>query len=138
MAAMRREISRPSGFQREVRNVFRGMGGLSVEEEVRCDRSDYSIDMRVKGWIGLSAGEVEGKGEEGEWAVEVDGPSHFLRDHSAKGNTLLKHRHLRLLGYRLVSVPYWEWDALRRSGSERESYLRRKLLASKKPPLLSK
>ena len=45
-------------------------------------------------------------------AVEVDGPSHFLGgSHQPTGSTLLKHRQLRHFGWRLESVPYWEWDA---------------------------
>jgi hypothetical protein len=39
---------------------------------------------------------------------------------------LIKRRHLELLGYILVSVPYWEWDGL--SGmDERRKYLQVKL-----------
>ena len=44
------------------------------------------------------------------------------------GATLLKRRHLQLLGYVLVSVPYWEWDGAKGAG-ERERYLRGKLEA---------
>ena len=45
-------------------------------------------------------------------AVEVDGPTHFVgRSHQPTGSTLLKHRQLRYFGWRLESVPYWEWDA---------------------------
>ncbi len=44
---------------------------------------------------------------------------------------MVKRRHLELLGYILVSVPYWEWDGL--SGmDERRQYLEDRL---KKPPL---
>jgi hypothetical protein len=44
---------------------------------------------------------------------------------------LIKRRHLELLGYILVSVPYWEWNGL--SGlDERRKYLKDRL---KKPPL---
>jgi hypothetical protein len=39
---------------------------LEVEEEYKDARSGYSIDSRVSG-----AGRV--------WAVEVDGPTHFLQ-----------------------------------------------------------
>jgi hypothetical protein len=40
---------------------------------------------------------------------------------------LIKRRHLELLGYILVSVPYWEWYGL--SGmDERRKYLEQKLL----------
>ena len=39
-----------------------------------------------------------------------DGPSHFLASGVPTGATLLKRRHLQLLGHALVSVPYWEWS----------------------------
>jgi len=46
-------------------------------------------------------------------AVEVDGPSHFLQASTIpRGETLMKHRHLRALGLRVVSIPYWEWAPL--------------------------
>ena len=41
------------------------------------------------------------------------------------GSTLLKRTQLRQLGYTVVPVPFWEWDALER-GKEQEKYLRRK------------
>ena len=90
---------------------------LSVEDEFRCPRSGYSIDMRVQDKCrDLGVG----------WAIEFDGPSHFLTCRAPTGATLIKRRHLELLGYILVSVPYWEWDGL--SGmDERRKYLQGKL-----------
>ena len=39
-----------------------------------------------------------------------------------------RRRHLRKLGYKLVVVNYWEWDALRDSNAAgRRAFLRRKL-----------
>ena len=65
-------------------------------------------------------------------AVEVDGPSHFLepddRGHRpANGPTLLKRRLLRAAGWRLVSVPFYEWDDLsaRRAGESEDDVRRR-------------
>ena len=65
---------------------------------------------------------------EGAVAIEVDGPAHFLRPGGriVSGSTLMKRRHLELLGYRLVSVPYFEWNALR-GEAEEEEYLSRKI-----------
>ena len=40
------------------------------------------------------------------------------------GSTLLKRKQLRQLGYTVVPVPFWEWNALER-GKEEEEYLRR-------------
>ena len=55
--------------------------------------------------------------------MEFDGPSHFLASGEPTGATLLKRRHMQLLGHALVSVPYWEWDRCHGAG-EREQYLR--------------
>ena len=72
--------------------------GFQVEEEHRCETSGYSIDALVT----LNNGE--------QVAVEVDGPSHFVgRSKQPTGPTLLKHRQLRRFGWRLETVPYWEW-----------------------------
>ena len=63
--------------------------------------------------------------------IEVDGPSHYLRAGSADAKrqpneaTLLQRRQLRRLGWRLVSVPYWEWEALQ--PEDRAAYLERLL-----------
>ena len=99
-----------SESQEEVSAILRGIG-LSVENEFRCPKSGYSIDMRVQD-RGLEGSSGCGAG----WAVEFDGPSHFLGCKSATGATLIKRRHLELLGYRLVSVPFWVSCRPRRRG----------------------
>jgi len=112
-----------SASQQQVSDTLRGMG-LSVEEEFQCPKSGYSIDMRVqdKRPQGTRTSGNFGVG----WAIEFDGASHFLACKSPTGATLIKRRHLELLGYILVSVPYWEWDGL--SGmDERRKYLEGKL-----------
>jgi hypothetical protein len=118
----------PSASQQHVSDTLRSMG-LSVEDEFRCPKSGYSIDMRVQDKCpqGTSTSADFGVG----WAVEFDGPSHFLACKAPTGATLIKRRYLELLGYILVSVPYWEWDEL--SGmDERRKYLEDRL---KKQPL---
>jgi len=94
--------------------------GLSVEDEVRCPKSGCSIDMIIK----EKPSERNSRGK--EWAVEFDGPSHFLASRAPTGATLLKRRHLALLGHAVVSVPYWEWDGCKGEG-EREKHLKGKL-----------
>eukprot|EP00747_Dinoflagellata_sp_TGD_P158114 gnl/TRDRNA2_/TRDRNA2_177789_c2_seq25.p1 gnl/TRDRNA2_/TRDRNA2_177789_c2~~gnl/TRDRNA2_/TRDRNA2_177789_c2_seq25.p1 ORF type:complete len:108 (+),score=14.19 gnl/TRDRNA2_/TRDRNA2_177789_c2_seq25:228-551(+) len=90
--------------------------GALVEEEFVTDEG-YSIDALVV-WHGE------------QFAVEVDGPCHFLRGHcrsSFNGGTLLKHRQLRALGWRLIVLPYFEWDELTSSVDRREYLLDRLL-----------
>ncbi len=59
----------PSAMQQQVSETLRRMG-LSVEDEVRCPKSGYSIDMIVHdcGW-GMGG---ERSCSPGTWAVEVD------------------------------------------------------------------
>jgi hypothetical protein len=114
----------PSAAQQHVSKTLRDMG-LSVEDEVRCPKSGYSIDMLVHAHD--SALEAGGERSSGRvWAVEFDGPSHFLASGAPTGATLLKRRNLELLGHALVSVPYWEWSGCKGAG-EREQYLKSKL-----------
>ena len=95
-----------------------------MEDEVRCPKSGYSIEMLVHdstlGMEGKSGSKAR------TWAVEFDGPQHFLASEAPTGATLLKRRHLELLGHALVSVPCWEWGGCKGAG-EREQYLRAKL-----------
>jgi hypothetical protein len=74
----------------------------------------YSIDILM--WGGQ-------RGKPGV-AVEVDGPFHFVQGAGGgrpDGSTLLKRRHLKLLGYVTVSVHWSEWRSLRRDA--RGAYL---------------
>ena len=74
----------------------------------------YSIDIVIEHG-GASVG------------VEVDGPSHFVgRSPTGTGATLLKRRQLQSLGWPLLSVPFFEWSALR-NAQDRESYLQTSL-----------
>lgn len=53
--------------------------------------------------------------------VEVLGPSHFaMAGTELAGGTELKLRLLRLEGWRVITVPYYEWGQLRSDGAERE------------------
>jgi len=113
----------PSASQQEVSKTLRRMG-LSVEDEVGCATSGWSIDMVIHNSALATGGERSSR--VGVWALEFDGPSHFLSSRAPTGATLLKRRHLHCLGHSLVSVPYWEWDACK-GPVEREQYLRLKL-----------
>ncbi len=112
----------PSVSQQQVSDTLRGMS-LSVEDEFRCPKSGYSIDMRVHD---MCVNAKSSTGAAAGWAVEFDRPSHFLTCRLPVGGTLMKRRHLELLVYTVVSLPFWEWDQLT-GGDERKEYLRGKL-----------
>lgn len=98
--------AQPSRLQRQVGQGLEALG-LQPREEVVLPEG-LSIDLQVE-WRSVTV------------AVEVDGPSHFVA-HGAEADarkhqtptsaTLLKRRQLRSFGLNLLSVPYWEWDAL--------------------------
>ena len=113
-----------SRLQKDVSQALQRME-LAVEEEYRCPKSGYTIDIRVRHSGGKNT--AHGSSEAEGWAVEVDGPSHFLSCKSPTGATLIKRRLLELLGYNLVSVPYWEWDGVRQDKRAQEAYMRSRL-----------
>ena len=108
--------ARPSQVQRSVSVALRGMG-LAVRDEYTCNVSNYSIDCLVSSDNTLGYKTV---------AVEVDGPAHFLDNMAPTGATVLKRRHLRLLGYDVAVVSYTEWAVLK-DKTARANFLREML-----------
>ena len=112
-----------SRLQREVAVVLRRtVSEVEVEEEYRDARSGYSIDVLVRrrSAEGSSSGANSVEEPAGEWAVEVDGPTHFLWEgRTPSGSTMLKRKQLGQLGYTVVPVPFWEWDVLRGEEAKR-------------------
>ena len=153
--AARRDAS-ISSTQRQVMEELRRMQ-LAPQEEFVDDLTGYSIDGVV-----TVAGERahDAAAEAVRVAVEVDGPSHYAHSPDASspaaagggesscapgapasrsasrrmllGGTVMKKRHLGRAGYTVMSVPYWEWDALNAYNvtaqrEARQQYLRGKL-----------
>ena len=108
--------TRPSRLQQSVGTTLAELCP-GFEEEALEPSTGYSLDLA------LHSKRV---------AVEVDGPSHFLlAEHGRQvpnGPTLLKRRQLEAVGWRVLSVPYYEWDA--QVGREQQrAYLERALRA---------
>jgi len=93
--------SAPSAMQQKVSEMLQHIG-LSVEDEVRCPKSGYSIDMIVHDSGG-------GSSSTDTWAVVFDGPLHLLTSrvptggwHSAEATASVaagpRPRHRSLLG----------------------------------------
>ncbi|EOD25641.1 hypothetical protein EMIHUDRAFT_237418 [Emiliania huxleyi CCMP1516] len=100
-----------SEFQRSVAVALAAVQH-GFEEEHLEPRTGYSIDLA------LPSSRV---------AVEVDGPSHFLLPdgrgvRKPNGSTLLKRRLLAAAGWRVISVPFYEWDGFA-TAKERQTYL---------------
>jgi hypothetical protein len=105
-------VARPSNLQRQVGSTLSSLG-LDPQEEVRIEEG-YSLEYVVE-WRGRQV------------AIEVDGPSHFV-GRKPTGATKLKRRQLRHLGWRLVSIPYWEWNEFAEAPTTQEAE-KRKLVA---------
>ena len=112
LASFSASLKAPSRFQNEIADTLRKLIPSVLEEFVTDE--GYSIDLIVD-WKDVRV------------ALECDGPSHFLKGDlgrfQATGATLLKHRQLRALGWRLVSVPYWEWDEVKQQETKKLGYL---------------
>lgn len=110
MEATHRDVH-VSGFQNHVARVLRELG---VRYNLELNLSGYSVDLA------LPAMRV---------AVEVDGPHHYMYDFApgkdevkianatasivaVNGSSTLKHRLLRAMGWRTVSIPFFEFEAL--------------------------
>ena len=124
-------VGTSSKSQLEVSRALIGMG-LSVQDEARCLKSGHSLDMFVHDTPVLHfSGRESAIAHTGAWVVEFDGPTHFLTCRAPTGSTLIKQHHLNLLGhllgYSLVSIPYWEWHNVGVGSTERQQYLRHKL-----------
>ena len=88
--------------------------GLDYETEVLTAQG-YRLDLVLQAG-GVTIG------------VEVEGPHSFVgRSQQPQGKTLLKRRQLQAAGWRLMGVPYWEWDACRRDRAEQCALLAARL-----------
>ena len=86
---------------------------VGFEEEHPEPHTGYSLDLA------LPSSRI---------AIEVDGPSHFLLPDGRgvrrpNGPTLLKRRLLAAAGWRVISIPFYEWDGL--TADERQTYMER-------------
>jgi hypothetical protein len=105
LAASRLRAVNESQLQRSVQHCLDQMEPGKWRSEVRCPETLYSLDL-VKDRI----------------VIEVDGPSHFIWDRKVTFATMIKREILKLYGWTVKSVPFFEWNNLS-SQSERVQYL---------------
>ena len=74
--------------------------------------------FKVEGSIDMSKSPI---------AIEVDGPSHFyVNSNEYTAYSKLKRRILSRMGFKVVNVPYFEWNKLK-STTDKETYILRKV-----------
>jgi len=96
-AAFRAAKTQPTDLQRQVAEAVVALGVQVQEHKLLA--------------TGYRLGLVVDIGAEDLVAVEVDGPANFV-GREPTGATRLKRRQLSHFGWRLASVPYWEWEKL--------------------------
>ena len=106
---------RPSSFQHEVSAMLTEMGW------------SHSFEHVTQEGISLDLADPEAKR-----AIEVDGPSHYLKDvksgdYIVNGATKFKSRLLRALGWQITHVPFFDWN--HKTRSERREVLKTHLAA---------
>ncbi len=102
-----------SNGQREVRESLRRLPvGISHDPGYVTTDGLFSIDLAIVGR---------------RIALELDGPSHFTTNTlEPLGHTRLRDRLLSAMGWRVVSIPFCEWDRLQRT-EERDAYVERRV-----------
>ncbi len=106
--------TRTSELQRRVGRALAAVyPDVAFDEEHIEPRTGYSIDLALPS---------------SRLAVEVDGPSHYMRPdadptYTPNGSTRLKRRLLELAGWRVVSVPFFEWNVAGGDASREASYI---------------
>uniref|UniRef100_A0A8C7ZUK3 FAST kinase domains 1 n=1 Tax=Oryzias sinensis TaxID=183150 RepID=A0A8C7ZUK3_9TELE len=59
----------------------------------------------------------------------LDSKSFCKNSHHMKGETLMRQRHLEILGYRVIQIPHFEWNSMELSTVDAwKEYLKRKIL----------
>ena len=98
-------------------------GGLSIDILINAAGSTREHDHSTTVWTRDLTGIV----------IEVDGPAHYVHkvmDSSSKENSLqmkgryvLKNRLLKQYGYKIIYIPYFEWEALNLYIDMRKEYI---------------
>ncbi|MBM3200802.1 MAG: hypothetical protein FJZ56_00145 [Chlamydiae bacterium] len=105
------EVHRFSNFQKEVTAKFKSLG-IEFSEEYYESAFHHNID------IALVRQRI---------AIEVDGPNHYaLETREPLGATVLRNNLLRKSGWKVVLIPFWEWNRLNNQ-REKTAYIQRKL-----------
>jgi hypothetical protein len=100
-----------SNGQREVGESLRRLG-ISHELEYITADGLFSIDLAIV---------------DRRIALEFDGPSHFTTNTlEPLGHTRLRERLLSAMGWRVVSIPFFEWARLHQT-EQRDAYVKRRV-----------
>ena len=119
--------------ERRLREAYTGTtprpSKLQHDVSAALSRLGWTHDFEYITEEGLSLDMAQPASKHG---VEVDGPSHYVRDSSQSGAlvengaTRFKTRLLEGFGWTIIRVPFYEWDNLK-SEAEQDKYLASRL-----------
>jgi hypothetical protein len=127
-AAWDQDLQRAAEKQQHTRlqrSVFAAVQRLPIVWQQRPQMEQLSVGRDGVTPDGALLLDIAGRTGDGVLvAVEADGPTHFRQpDGGLTGPTQYRNRALAVRGYRLVSVPYWEWDGLQGNERRQHQYL---------------
>ena len=93
------DLAKSSQFHKQVSTALNQMG---VSHDNERDIGGQLVDIAI---------------EKNNVVLEVDGPHHYCQNDrsSMLGNYRLKQRLIEAQGWRVVHIPFYEWDSLRRN-----------------------
>jgi very-short-patch-repair endonuclease len=96
-------------YREEARKVTVSKGQREVEESLRRLGVPHELEyITADGLFSIDLAIVDR-----HVALEFDGPSHFTRNTlEPLGHTRLRDRLLSAMGWRVLSIPFFEWDRL--------------------------
>jgi len=111
-------VSKASGLQQSVFTTLQQLPATTWQQlpvmEQRTADGAFSIDIAAVTAAGVAL------------AIEVDGPSHFVRPgNRLNGPTQYRNRALAAQGYTVISIPHWEWNRL--SNQQQVQYVKNAL-----------
>lgn len=142
-----------SKFHMDVSRILSQIGVVHENEHVANGMSCDMIVRTADGSLEIAPAEppatgrttpVDRPGKSGDIIVEIDGPTHYLRGREGtddinggrtrelNGLHLYKESLLRAFGYKVVHVPYYDWDGVLNE-EEKKGYMRAKLEAAGAP-----
>ena len=113
------EEGRTSDLHKEVSRLLKQIN-IDHENEYYIPELKSKVDIKISN-----------KNKKGKVILlEIDGPSHFqsdnLKDDKSKVEKLqskMRKRHLKAIGYHVITIPYYEWDQLNKN--MKEDYLKK-------------
>eukprot|EP01023_Acetabularia_acetabulum_P055288 TRINITY_DN6370_c0_g1_i1.p1 TRINITY_DN6370_c0_g1~~TRINITY_DN6370_c0_g1_i1.p1 ORF type:complete len:401 (-),score=41.21 TRINITY_DN6370_c0_g1_i1:300-1502(-) len=124
-----KEYTDPKGFFRIDAAVFaQKQNFISNNDNIVNLQNNKNDDLfNQNGSVEYQSNQIDSNDFDIRIAFEADGPSHFTRNkpHLMMGDMLARNKMLEIFGWKVISVPFYEWDFLQED--QQQQYLIQKL-----------